>query len=128
MLQSPCYHAALMEVVRLGYLLFGLADWRDVIIIAVGSLSIIAVVAILVVTVVIGFAMRALIVRARRLLNDEVSPLIGSAQQTVHTVKGTATFVSEKAASPIIRVYGVVSGARRAVAVITGITRRRDDQ
>ncbi|MCH7698254.1 MAG: hypothetical protein IH865_04890 [Chloroflexi bacterium] len=117
-----------MEVVRLGYLLFGLADWRDVIVIAVGSLTLLVLVAILVFTVVLGLLARSLLGTVRRVLNDDVSPLISSARETVHTVKGTATFVSEKAASPIIRVYGVVSGARRAVAVITGITRRRDDQ
>lgn len=111
----------------MGYLLFGLADWRDVIVIAVGSFALIVLVAILFFTVVLGLATRALIGTARRLLRDEVTPLINSAQQTVHTVKGTATFVSEKAASPIIRVYGIVSGARRAVSVITGITGRRDE-
>ena len=112
----------------MGYLLFGLADWRDVIVIAVGSFTLIFLVAILFFTVVLGLAIRALIGTARRVLRDDVSPLISSAQQTVHTVKGTATFVSEKAATPIIRVYGVVSGARRAVAVITGITGRSDDK
>ncbi len=115
------------EVVRLGYLLFGLADWRDVMIIAVGSLTMLVLVAILFFTVVLGLLTRSLLGTVRRVLKDEVSPLIGSAQQTVHTVKGTATFVSEKAASPIIRVYGVMSGARRAVAVITGIAGRRDN-
>lgn len=111
----------------MGYLLFGLADWRDVIVIAVGSFALIVLVAILFFTVVLGLAARALIGTARRLLRDEVTPLVNSAQQTVYTVKGTATFVSEKAASPIIRVYGVVSGARRAVSVITGITGRRNE-
>ncbi len=115
-----------MEVVRLGYLLFGLADWRDVVVIAVGSLTMLVLIAVLVVTVVLGLLMRSLLGTVRRVLNDEVSPLINSAQQTVHTVKGTATFVSEKAASPIIRVYGVVSGARRAISVLTGIAGRRD--
>ena len=110
------------------YFLFSLADWRDVTIIAMGFLTMIALVAIIVVTIVLGLATRALIGRARRMLNDEVSPLIGSAQQTVHTVSGTASFVGEKTAKPIIRVYGVVAGVRRAAAVITGISGNREEQ
>lgn len=106
------------------YLLFGLADWRDVVLIAVGSLTLLVLVAILAVTVVLGLAIRALIGTARRMLSDEVSPLLNSAQQTVHTVRGTTSFVSETAVRPIIRVYGVVAGAKRAAGVITGIGRR----
>ncbi len=110
------------------YVLFGLADWRDIVIIAAGMLTLIAMLAILIVTIVLGLATRALIGKVRRMLSEEVSPLIGSAQQTVHNVRGTATFVGEKAAGPIIRVYGIVAGARRAAAVITGITGHRDDR
>ncbi len=112
----------------MSYVLFGLADWRDIVIIAAGTLTLIAMLVILVVTIVLGLAMRALIRTARRVLGEEVSPLIASAKETVHTVRGTATFVGEKATGPIIRVYGVVAGARRAVAVITGITGHRDDR
>ena len=114
------------EVVLLSYVLFGLADWRDIIVIAVGSMTMLVLLAILFFTVVLGLALRGLIGTARRVLSEEVSPLIGSAKETVHTVRGTATFVGEKAAGPIIRVYSIVAGARRAAAVITGITGHRD--
>lgn len=103
------------------YLLFGLADWRDIVVIVLGVLTILTLVAILAVTIVLGLAVRMLIGNANRVVKDQVSPLIGSAQDTVTTVKGTATFVSETTVTPIVRVYGVVAGARRAVAVIAGI-------
>lgn len=106
------------------YLLFGLADWRDVMIIAVGSMTFVVLLAILVVVVALGFATRILIRRATKLLNDEVSPLVGSAQETLDTVRGTTSFVSESTVRPIVRVYGVVAGAKRAASVITGIGRR----
>ncbi len=106
------------------YLLFGLANWRDIMILAVGSIAFLVLLAILVAIVVLGLATRALIRRATKLLNDDVSPLLDSAQQTAHTVRGTASFVSETAARPIIRVYGVLAGAKRAASVITGIGRR----
>ena len=108
----------------MSYLLFGLADWRDIMILAVGSMTFLVLLAILVVVIVIGLALRVLIRRATKLLNEDVSPLLGSAQETVHTVRGTASFVSETAARPIIRVYGVLAGAKRAASVITGIGRR----
>ncbi len=106
------------------YLLFGLANWRDIMILAVGSMTFLVLLAILVVVIALGLATRALIRRANRLLNDEVSPLLGSAQETLHTVRGTTSFVSETAVRPIVRVYGVVAGAKRAASVITGIRRR----
>lgn len=100
-----------------------LANWRDVMIIAVGSLTFVVLAVILVAVVVLGLATRVLIRRANQLLNDEVSPLVGSAQETLDTVRGTASFVSESTVTPIIRVYGVVAGAKRAASVITGIGR-----
>lgn len=109
------------------YLLFGLADWRDVTIIAVGVLTFLVLIAILAVTVVLGLALRMLIGNANRVVKDDVSNLLGSAQDTVTTVKGTATFVSETTVTPIVRVYGVVAGARRAVSVIAGIRSEKSD-
>ena len=108
----------------MSYLLFGLADWRDIMILVVGSMTFIVLLAILVVVVAIGLAARVLIRRVTKLLNDDVSPLLDSAQETVHTVRGTTTFVSETAVRPIIRVYGVLAGAKRAASVITGIGRK----
>jgi hypothetical protein len=40
-------------------------------------------------------------------------------------VRGTTTFVSEKAVRPLVRTYGFVAGVRRAFAVLGGLTRRR---
>ena len=69
----------------------------------------------------LGLAVRMLIGNANRVVKEDVSNLIGTAQETATTVRGTATFVSETTVTPIVRVYGVVAGARRAVAVIAGI-------
>lgn len=100
---------------------------RDVVIIVAGSLAVLVLVAVLVVTVVLGLASRALLSTLRSVLKDDLGPLLDSAQQTVQTVRGTTTFIGEKAVSPIIRVFGVVAGARRAVGVVTGVVGRRKD-
>ncbi len=49
-------------------------------------------------------------------------PLLGAARQTAENVKGTTSYVSEAAVTPIIRVYGVVAGVRRAAGVLAGLT------
>ena len=100
---------------------------RDIVIIVAGSLAVLVLVAVLVVTVVLGLASRALLSTLRSLLKDDLGPLLDSAQQTVRTVRGTTTFIGEKAVSPVIRVYGIVAGARRAVGVVTGVVGRRKE-
>ena len=104
-----------------------LDNTRDIVIIVAGSLTVAVLLAVLVFTVVLGLASRALLGAIRSLLKDDVSPLLESIRQTVQTVRGTTAFVGETAISPIVRVYGAVAGARRMVGVITGITGRRDN-
>ena len=100
---------------------------RDVVIIVAGSLAVLVLIVVLVFTVVLGLASRALLGTLRRVLKDDLGPLLESAQQTVQTVRGTTSFIGEKAVSPIIRVYSVVAGARRAMGVVTGVVSRRKD-
>ena len=100
---------------------------RDVVIIVAGSLAVLVLVAVLVFTVVLGLASRALLSTVRSVLKNDLGPLLDSAQQTVQTVRGTTTFIGEKAVSPIIRVFGVVAGARRAIGVVTGVVGRRKE-
>ncbi len=100
---------------------------RDIVIIVAGSLAVLVLLAVLIITVVLGLASRALLSTVRSLLKDDLGPLLDSAQQTVQTVRGTTAFMGEKAVSPIIRVYGIVAGARRAAGVVTGIVGRRKE-
>lgn len=102
-----------------------LDNTRDWVIIIAGSLSILLLVALLAFTAVVGLATRALLGTVRSLVNDEVTPLVDSMGQTVQQVRGTASFVSETSVRPIIRVYGVIAGTKRFVAVVSGISGRR---
>ena len=102
-----------------------LQDGRDIVIIAAGGLMVLVLLAVLVFTIVLGLGARALLGAVRSALRDDVSPLLDSAHQTVRTVRGSAVFVSETAVTPVIRVYSVVAGARRAVGVLAGVTGRR---
>ena len=106
--------------------LLSLQDVRDIIIIAAGSLTILVLLALFVVTVVLGIAIRALLSGIQSLLRDEATPLLHSGRETIGRIKGTATFVSETAASPIIRAYGLVAGTRRFLGVLSGVAGRRN--
>jgi len=102
-----------------------LESTRDWVIIIAGSLSILLLIALLAFTAVVGLATRALLGSVRRLVNDEVTPLVDSMGNTVQQVRGTASFISETSVRPIIRVYGVIAGTRRFVGVVSGISSRR---
>ncbi len=106
--------------------LLSLQDVRDIIIIAAGSLTILVLLALFIITVVLGFTIRALLSAIQTLLREEVTPLVRSGRQTVGRIKGTATFASETAVKPIIRAYGVVAGTRRFLGVLSGVAGRRN--
>ena len=89
-----------------------LADVRDVFIIMLALESII-VVGLLVWLI---FELRGL----TRLLRDEIRPILASARETVGTVRGTTTFVSDNLVAPIIKVQGYMAGVRAAVNTLTG--------
>lgn len=49
------------------------------------------------------------------MIKDNVTPLLDNAADTARTAKGTAVFVSEGLATPIIKVAGAAAGVRAAV-------------
>ena len=100
---------------------------RDWVVVLAGSLLILVFLATLIFTVILGLAARALLGTIRSLLADDVSPLVSSARLTVQKVHGTASFVGESVASPVIRVFGIVAGTRRAIAVLSGLAGRGGD-
>ncbi len=69
-------------------------------------------------SIVIGILMAILVfqvIRLVRLLRDEVLPILNSTQETVGTVRGTATFVSEHVVQPVVSVASFTAGVRRGV-------------
>jgi hypothetical protein len=57
-----------------------------------------------------------------------VKPLLGTAKQTADNVRGTTSYVSQAAVTPIVRTYGVVAGVRRAAGVLAGLTGASTDR
>jgi len=90
---------------------------RDVTIIAFTIAGTVLFLAAIVVTVVVGMAATGAFRAARRLIDEGIKPMVSN-------VRGTVTFVSDTAVSPIIRAYGLLSGARRGLGVLSGLARR----
>jgi len=81
----------------------------------------IAIIVLALVTGLIGIFLAILIFQVQSLialLRNEIKPILDSANQTVSTVKGTSTFVSDTVVSPIIQVLGFASGVRQAAKVL----------
>jgi hypothetical protein len=97
----------------------GLDNVRDVAIIVLAIESIVVGAAL----VFLVFQVRSLI----RLLQDEIKPLLDSANTTASTVRGTTTFISEKVVKPVVSaasIFAAVKGGLRSVAQWLG--RRKD--
>ena len=103
-----------------------LQDWRDIIVIAAGSMMVLVLLVVFLFTVVLGLATRSLISTVQTLLRGEVMPLLDSVRQSVQNVRGATAFIGETAVSPIIRVYSAFAGARRMMGVLGGFAGRRD--
>jgi hypothetical protein len=85
-----------------------LASLRDLSIVIV-ALEVIVINVMLVVLII-------QITRLIRLLRDEVLPILYSTQETVSTVRGTATFVGDRVVQPVVRISSFTAGVRGAVA------------
>jgi hypothetical protein len=60
-----------------------------------------------------------------RMLRDELIPMIESTQETLNTVKGTATFVSQRVTKPAIKASGYIAGIGRSIGVVVAMLPRR---
>ncbi len=70
---------------------------------------------------VIGLALTILIVQVARLtilLENEVKPILESTNETVNTLRGTTTFLSDNLAAPVIRANSVAAAVRRAFDLV----------
>ena len=73
------------------------------------------------VSFIIGVALVVLIIQIATLINllqNEIKPILKSTSETVNTLKGTTTFLSDNLASPVIKINSSVAGARRLLDLI----------
>jgi hypothetical protein len=70
---------------------------------------------------IIGLALVILIVQLARLVNllqNEVRPIIDSASEAAHTLRGTARFLSDNLVAPVVKVNAAMAAARRALDML----------
>jgi len=87
----------------------------------------VAIVLLAIESLIIGVLLSVLLWQLRnlsRMLEEEVKPLLDSANETVGTVRGTSAFLSETVVSPVVRIISTVTGLRRGLGVLSGIRRR----
>jgi hypothetical protein len=89
---------------------------RDIMIIYLGLLWVIV---ILLLAILVG-----VLVWVALMIKDKVIPLLQTIQETMARVKGTAEFMSEEVASPVISFYGSVAKVRTMSRAFVG----RDDK
>jgi NADH:ubiquinone oxidoreductase subunit K len=73
------------------------------------------------VSLVIGVALIVLIIQMAALINllqNEIKPILKSTSDTVNTLKGTTTFLSDNLASPVIKINSSVAGLRKLLDLI----------
>jgi len=90
----------------------------------------VAIILLAVESLIIGILLSVLLWQLRnlsRMLEEEVKPLLDSANETVGTVRGTSTFLSETVVSPVVRIISTVTGLRRGLGVLSGI-RHHDEE
>lgn len=98
-----------------------LQDLRDVTIVAFTIAGTLLFLAAIIVTIVVGLTATAAFRAIRKLVDDNVKPMITN-------VQGTVTFVSDTTVSPIVRAYGIFSGVRRGMGVLSGLRERGGDK
>ncbi len=80
-----------------------------------------AIILLAVESLVIGVVLIILVLEIRNLakmLRDEIKPILESADETVRTVRGTTTFVSENLVNPVVRASSFASGVVQAMRIL----------
>ena len=89
---------------------------RDVMIIALALVS-----CIFGITLMLLFVM---VVRLLNMLEFEIKPILEKTNETLGTVRGTTTFVSQNVVHPVTRASSYVAGFRKGIAVLFGDPRK----
>ena len=86
------------------------ATLRDLVIVALGAMGIITLLVILVLTVMVY---------------SKLSPILDSVRKTMGNIQGTSSLVSDVVVKPVIRTASFAAGARKAVAFVLGLSRKK---
>lgn len=77
-------------------------------------------------SLVIGVALVILIIQVASLINllqNEVKPILDATNETINTLRGTTTFLSENLVEPVIKLNSYLAGIQRVLKLL-GLKRR----
>jgi len=72
-------------------------------------------------SIVIGLVLIILVVQLATLINmlqNEIKPILNSTNETVNTLRGTASFLSENLVEPVIKLNEYVAGLKRILELL----------
>lgn len=95
-----------------------ITEIRDIVIIVMGIIGVVSAAVFLLFTIILGWMSFRLLRATRRTMGEGVPPILEQARETLQSVKGTAEFMGESAAGPVIRLYGMAAGAQRALRIL----------
>ena len=95
-----------------------ITDIRDIVIIVMGLIGVVSAAVFLLFTIILGWMTFRLLRTTRQTFGEGVPPLLEQARETMQSVKGTAEFLGESAAGPVIRAYGAAAGIQRALRTL----------
>ena len=90
-----------------------------------GSVRDLSIIILALESIVVGVLLGVLIVQVTkliRMLHDEVMPILYSTQETLNTIRGTTTFISDRVVQPVVKVSSYTAGMRQAISVLFGRT------
>jgi len=64
------------------------------------------------------------LIRLINMIEFEIKPILEQTNETVSTLRGTTTFVSQKVVKPVVKATGYLAGFKRGVTVLFGNRRR----
>jgi hypothetical protein len=93
-----------------------------------GSVRDLSIIILALESIVVGVLLGVLIVQVTkliRMLRDEIMPILYSTQETLNTMRGTTTFISDRVVQPVVKVSSYTAGMRQAISVLFGRTDSR---
>lgn len=81
----------------------------------------ISIIVLAIQTIVVQVILVLLLLEVRslsKMLRENIHPILQSADETVRTVRGTSTFVSDTVVAPVVRVSAFAAGVTEAIRIL----------
>ncbi|MGB9668772.1 MAG: hypothetical protein ACPL0B_00145 [Anaerolineales bacterium] len=78
-------------------------------------------------TLLLGVALIILIIQLARLINllqNEIKPILNTTNETVSTLKGTTTFLSDNLVEPVMKLNELLAGFQKLIQIV-GLTKKK---